>query len=99
MKILLNTFRDEVIDANNNTEISKDFDSSTKATKKLVTLECVDDNNNIFAISRWLTISNSKSTDDYVKEAYDSSKTEIDKWASDIASIGKTFNPDTGNME
>ena len=59
MKILLNTFRDEVIDANNNTEISKDFDSSTKATKKLVTLECIDDNNNIFAISRWLTISSS----------------------------------------
>ena len=26
-------------------------------------------------------------------------KTEIDKWASDIASIGKTFNPDTGKME
>ena len=40
MKILLNTFRDEVIDANNNTEISKDFDSSTKATKNVS--ECVE---------------------------------------------------------
>ena len=99
MKIWLNNFRAEVMDANNNTEISKDCDASTKATKKWVTLECVDDNNNIFAISRWLTISDSKATDDYVKEAYDASKTEIDKWASDIASIGKTFNPDTGKME
>jgi len=99
MKILVNTFRDEVIDENNNTEISKDFDSSTKATKKLVTLACTDTNNNTFVVSKWLTISDSKSADDYVKEAYDASKTEIDNWASDIASIGKTFNPSTGKME
>ena len=56
-------------------------------------------NNNTFVISKWLTISDSKSTDDYVKEAYDASKTEIDKWASDIANIGKTFNPDSGKIE
>ena len=99
MKIILNSFRDEVVDANNNTEASKDFDSSTKATKKLVTLICENENKNKFVISKWLTISNSKSNDDYVKEAHDASKSEIDKWVSDIASIGKTFNPDTGKME
>ena len=33
MKILLNTFRDEVIDANNNTEISKDLTQVQKQLK------------------------------------------------------------------
>ena len=99
MKIVVNTIQDEVVDANNNTEISKDFDSSTKETKKLITLVCENENKNKFVISKWLEISNTKSNNDYVKEAYDASKTEIDKWLTDVASIGKTFNPETGKIE
>ena len=83
MKITINMFQDEVVDANNNTEVSKDFDSNTKATKKLVTLLCENDNKDKFVISKWLTISNSKSDDDYVKEAYDAWKTRIKKVKDD----------------
>ena len=46
MKIVVNMFQDEVVDKNNNTEVSKDFDSSTKETKKLVTLICENENKN-----------------------------------------------------
>tara|TARA_A100001515_G_C4549852_1_gene203048 strand:- start:12 stop:311 length:300 start_codon:yes stop_codon:yes gene_type:complete len=99
MKIVVNMFQDEVVDKNNNTEVSKDFDSSTKETKKLVTLICENENKNKFVISKWLTISSSKSDDDYVKEAYDASKSEIDTWSASFTNIGKTFNPDTGKME
>ena len=99
MKIVVNMFQDEVVDKNNNTEVSKDFDSSTKETKKLVTLVCENENKNKFVISKWITISSSKSDDDYVKEAYDASKSEIDAWLSSLTNVGKTFNPDTGKME
>ena len=99
MEIKVNTFEDEVIDENNNTTSSPDFDEKTKSTKKLVTLECRHTNGSAFAISKRLTISNSKSDDDYVKEAYDASKSEIDAWSASITNIGKTFNPDTGKME
>ena len=99
LQIKIHIFRDEVIDAKNNSEASSDFDASTKETKKNVTLQATDDAGNVFFITKWISISNSKSDDDYVKEAYDASKSEIDTWQASNSNIGKTFNPTTGKME
>ena len=52
-----------------------------------------------YTASKWLTISNSKSDDDYTKEAYDAIKDGITTWQSSKKNIGKTFNPDTGKIE
>ena len=46
-----------------------------------------------------MTIVDGKSDDDYSKEAYDASKTQIDSWDNSFAKIGKVFNPDTGKIE
>ena len=99
MEIKVNTFEDEVTDENNNTTSSPDFDEKTKSTKKLVTLECRHTNGSAFAISKRLTISNSKSDDDYVKEAYEAMKDNATAWSNEYKLVGKTFNPDTGKME
>ena len=47
----------------------------------------------------YLTISESKTDDDYVKEAYDAIKDDITVWQNSKKNIGKTFNPDTGKIE
>ena len=57
------------------------------------------DKGDLFIIDKWLTIVDGKSDDEYSKDAYDASKSEIDAWDNSFAKIGKTFNPDTGKME
>lgn len=87
------TFQDEKIDDNNTLS-----DSGT--LKKNVTLEAIEnDTNESYTATKWLTISDSKTDDDYVKEAYDAIKDDITTWQSSKKNIGKTFNPDTGKME
>ena len=86
-------FEDQKVDDNNTLS-----DSGT--LKKAVTLEVSDTEiGSTYTASKWLTISNSKSDDDYTKDAYDASKSEITAWENSLANIGKTFNPNTGKME
>ena len=87
------TFQDEKIDDNNTLS-----DSGT--LKKNVTLEAIEtDTNESYTATKWLTISNSKTDDDYVKEAGDAIKDDITVWQNSKKNIGKTFNPDTGKIE
>ena len=87
------SFQDEKIDENNTL-------SESGTLKKNVTLEAIEtDTNESYTATKWLTISNSKTDDDYVKEAYDAIKDDITTWQSSKKNIGKTFNPDTGKME
>ncbi len=86
-------FEDQKVDDNNTLS-----DSGT--LKKAVTLEVSDTEiGSTYTASKWLTISDSKSDDDYTKEAYDAIKDGITAWQSSKKNIGKTFNPDTGKME
>ena len=87
------SFRDEKIDDNNTL-------SESGTLKKNVTLEAIDtDTNESYTATKWLTISNSKSDDDYTKEAYDAIKDDITAWQSSKKNVGKTFNPSTGKIE
>ena len=67
--------------------------------KKKVGFKVTNDKGNLFIIDKWLTIVDGKSDDEYSKEAYDASKSEIDAWDNSFAIIGKTFNPDTVKIE
>ena len=67
--------------------------------KKRVGFAITDEKNNIYAIDKWLTIVDGKSDDDYIKEAYDLCKTQIDNWQNSMKNLNKTFNPDTGKTE
>ena len=58
-----------------------------------------NDTNESYTATKWLTISDSKTDDDYVKEAYDAIKDDITVWQNSKKNIGKTFNPDTGKIE
>ena len=87
------SFQDEKIDENNTL-------SESGTLKKNVTLEAIEtDTNESYTATKWLTISNSKTDDDYVKEAYDAIKDDITVWQNSKKNIGKTFNPDTGKIE
>jgi hypothetical protein len=93
ISIKVTAFEDQKVDDNNTLS-----DSGT--LKKAVTLEVSDtDIDSTYTASKWLTISNSKSDDDYTKEAYDAIKDGITAWQSSKKNIGKTFNPDTGKIE
>ena len=87
------TFQDEKIDENNTL-------SESGTLKKNVTLEAIETyTNESYPATKWLTISNSKTDDDYVKEAYDAIKDDNTVWQNSKKNIGKTFNPDTGKIE
>jgi hypothetical protein len=86
-------FEEQKVDSNNTLS-----DSGT--LKKAVSLEVLDtDIDSTYTASKWLTISDSKSDDDYAKEAYDAIKDDITVWQNSKKNIGKTFNPDTGKIE
>ena len=75
-------------------EIGNDVDN-----KKRVAFTITSDNEQKYLIDKSVTISSGKTNDDYIKEAYDLAKPEIDNWLSNIDSIGKTYNPSTGKVE
>ena len=75
-------------------EIGNDVDN-----KKRVAFTITSDNEQKYLIDKSVTISSGKSNDDYIKEAYDLAKPEIDNWLSNIDSVGKTYNPSTGKVE
>lgn len=87
------SFYDEKVDENNTL-------SDNGTLKKQVTLEYTNTNYELnFISTKWLTISDSKTDDDYVKEAYDLCKSAFDNFDAKQKNIGKTFNPETGKME
>ena len=67
--------------------------------KKRVAFTITSDNEQKYLIDKSVTLSSGKSNDDYIKEAYDLAKPEIDNWMSNIDSVGKTYNPSTGKVE
>ena len=97
--IVINKFTEEKVDKNNTTEGSETYDSSSGVVKKKVGFVVTNTNNEVFVIDKWLTIVDGKSDDEYSKDAYDASKSEIDAWDNSFAKIGKTFNPETGKIE
>ena len=93
ISIKVSAFEEQKVDSNNTLS-----DSGT--LKKAVSLEVLDtDIDSTYTASKWLTISDSKTDDDYVKEAYDAIKDDITVWQNSKKNIGKTFNPDTGKIE
>tara|TARA_R100000234_G_scaffold112652_1_gene86488 strand:+ start:2332 stop:2574 length:243 start_codon:yes stop_codon:yes gene_type:complete len=67
--------------------------------KKRVAFTITSDNQQKYLIDKSVTLSSKKSNDDYIKEAYDLAKPEIDNWMSNIDPVGKTYNPSTGKVE
>tara|TARA_E500000318_G_C3497977_1_gene187195 strand:+ start:570 stop:857 length:288 start_codon:yes stop_codon:yes gene_type:complete len=93
ISIKVSAFEEQKVDSNNTLS-----DSGT--LKKAVSLEVLDtDIDSTYTASKWLTISDSKTDDDYVKEAYDAIKDDITTWQNSKKNIGKTFNLDTGKIE
>jgi len=90
--ITIDKLTEEKVDENNTTS-----DSGT--LKKKIGFKVINDKDEVYIIDKWLTIVDGKSDDDYSKEAYDASKSQIESWDNNFAKIGKAFNPDTGKIE
>jgi len=69
-------------------------DSSKTRVGFLVT----DDKSNRLVIDKLVT-TGSKSKNDIVTEAFDLAKSEVDDWSSQFEVVGKTYNPDTKEVE
>ncbi len=74
--------------------IIKDF--RTEGDKKYIGFMVTDDNGNQLAVDKEVSVSDGKSDEQYVKEAYDSAKSEIDDWASGFANVGKEWDAEKG---
>ena len=75
------------------TEI-KDF--RNEGDKKYVGFFVQLDNGHTYNIDKEVSVSDGKSDEQYVKEAYDSAKSEIDDWASGFANVGKEWDAEKG---
>ena len=69
-------------------------DSSKTRVGFLVT----DDKSNRLVIDKLVTTGN-KSKNAIVTEAFDLAKSEVDDWSSQFEVVGKTYNPDTKEVE
>tara|TARA_R100001163_G_scaffold18967_1_gene16757 strand:- start:74 stop:328 length:255 start_codon:yes stop_codon:yes gene_type:complete len=69
-------------------------DSSKTRVGFLVT----DDKSNRLVIDKLVT-TGSKSKNAIVTEAFDLAKSEVDDWSSQFEVVGKTYNPDTKEVE
>tara|TARA_E500000318_G_C3531340_1_gene200656 strand:+ start:944 stop:1231 length:288 start_codon:yes stop_codon:yes gene_type:complete len=93
LNITVENFEKQKVDENNTV-------TESGTLKQSVSLKVIDsDIEGMYIATKWLTISDSKTDEDYVKEAYDAIKDDITTWQSSKKNIGKTFNPDTGKME
>jgi hypothetical protein len=75
----------------------KNFEN--KDTKKLIGFIVKDDKNATFAIDKYLPLVSGKTNEDYIKEALDLCKDEIDEWQSSFALVGRSWNPITNSFE
>lgn len=68
------------------------------ASKTFVTLLVTTESGKSFAISKSVT-TGSNTDAQIVKAAQTAAQSEIDTWVSQVANIGKTWNPDTESIE
>lgn len=88
------------IDKFENMKVGEDgLPNPSGVEKKLVGFAVVNETNALLIIDKYVELSDSKTSEDYTKEAYEMAKKEIDDWAFNITNEGKTFNPDTGKIE
>lgn len=79
-------------------EINMFETDSADASKTFVTFAVTNDKDDLFVISKSIT-TGSKSDTQICKEAQAAAQSEIDTWATQMANIGKTWNPDTEKIE
>ena len=70
----------------------------TEGTDKRIGFMVKNDQGEMFAIDRLIPIVAGKTAEQYVQEALAAAQDEIDGWAADADSVGKTFNPSTGSF-
>ena len=68
------------------------------SSKTRVGFFVTDAKSNQLVIDKLVT-TGSKSKNDIVTEAFDLAKSEIDNWSSQFEVVGKTYNPDTKEVE
>ena len=71
---------------------------SNDSSKTRVGFFVTDAKSNQLVIDKLVT-TGSKSKNDIVTEAFDLAKSEIDNWSSQFEVVGKTYNPDTKEVE
>lgn len=71
---------------------------SSDSSKTRVGFFVTDAKSNQLVIDKLVT-TGSKSKNDIVTEAFDLAKSEIDNWSSQFEVVGKTYNPDTKEVE
>ena len=69
------------------------------SSKTMVGFTVVDDtDDSVFLIDKLVT-TGSKTDNAITQEAYTAAQTEVDEWVASRTNIGKTWNPDTNQME
>ena len=77
----------------------KSYETDTSdSSKTRVGFFVTDAKSNQLIIDKLVT-TGSKSKNDIVTEAFDLAKSEIDDWSSQFEVVGKTYNPDTKEVE
>ena len=71
---------------------------SSDSSKTRVGFFVTDAKSNQLVIDKLVT-TGSKSKNDIVTEAFDLAKSEVDDWSSQFEVVGKTYNPDTKEVE
>ena len=79
-------------------EINMFETDSSDASKTFVTFVVKNDKEQTFVVSRSVTTA-SKTDEQICTEAQAAAQSEIDTWASQVANIVKTWNPDTNKIE
>ena len=69
----------------------------TEGDNKQITLEVLY-NSQVFIVTKDIPVVSDKTTEQYVADALAASQTEINSWKSDIVSVGKKFNSETGSF-
>ena len=62
-------------------------------------LRCVDAVNNVFIIDKRLPLVDGTTDAQYVQQAYNAAKPEIDEWVAGMAVQGMIFNPDDNSLQ
>jgi len=66
----------------------------TDDTEKLVGLRCVDASNNVLIVDKRISLVDGTTDAQYVQQAYNAAKPEIDEWVAGMAVQGMIFNPE-----
>ena len=59
----------------------------------------VEHNSQTFLITKTVSVSEGKTKEQYVSDAYAAALDEINAWKDDVETVGKEFNPSTGSFE